>query len=153
MIISKTSCDTRVVRLVHVHGGGWEIFRFFVFSQSLYDVFYKIYSQWTSESRRTIALASHVMTNRSVLTRTLVRTSDAEIVRRTFLRTITAHPTGRTLALSVVRITRRPVFTLTVFGAEFAEFSGWTRCVEKNKKKNHTLSKRYAIILFLTISK
>lgn len=79
--------------------------------------------QWASESGRTIALASHVMTNSSVFARALLNAVDAEIVRQTFLRTVSSHPTRQTFTPAVVRITRRPVLALAVFGAKLTELS------------------------------
>lgn len=70
-----------------------------------------------------------MVTDRAVLARTLVGATDAEIVRRTFLRTVPSGPAGRTLAPSVVRVARRSVLALTRFGAELAELAGRTRFV------------------------
>lgn len=83
--------------------------------------------QRTAKSWRTIAFSGHVVTDGAVLTRTFFGTVYAKIVRQTFLRAVCSHPARQTFALSVVRITRRSVLTLTVFCAKFAKLSRRTR--------------------------
>lgn len=96
--------------------------------------------QWATESGRTVAFPSHVMTNSAVFTGTFFETVDAEIMRRTFFRTVSAYPTCKTLAPSIVRVTRRSVLALAIFRAEFAKFPGWTRYTETNTSANKSIS-------------
>lgn len=95
--------------------------------------------QWATESWWTIAFPSHVMTNSAVFTGTFFKTVNAEIMRRTFFGTVSAYPTCKTLAPSIVRITRRSVLALAIFSAEFAKFPGRTRYTELNTYSNKSI--------------